>query len=107
MTLETAQSPPLENVTAADLSSLISDAALCGEFMILSKAGQVYIQAAGMEPPFSLEYRDGGEDHHFKAPDVQDRKELERVFLWYLTDDPRWRLLVHWKKMDFYRKLGL
>ena len=66
--------------------------------MILSKSELTYIQFGTSEPPFGLEYQDGSLDSHFETTEIRDKAELEQVFLWYLTGDPRWQLL-RWKKM--------
>jgi hypothetical protein len=66
--------------------------------MILSQSDLTYIQCSGDRPPFGLEYQDGSLDQHFECPTILDKSQLEQIFLWYLTDDPRWRAL-EWKKM--------
>lgn len=68
MKLETAGSRSISEVNEQQLRQTFTDDDCRGEFVILSQAPQVYIQASGdADGPYSLEYRDGDGDHHFSA----------------------------------------
>jgi hypothetical protein len=82
------------------LRILFEDEDFPEDFVILSQAPEIYMQAAGeWEGAYSLEYRDGDGDHHFSAGDRLRKRDLERAFLWYLAGDPRWRTEFAWKKI--------
>jgi len=100
MTLETAGTIADPAVTESRLKAAFADDQGRGGYIILSRSGQVYIQAAGEgEGPYSLEYRDGDNDRHFTAGHRFTKREVERLFLHYLTGDERRRPDVAWVKM--------
>jgi hypothetical protein len=101
MKLETAASQGLAEVSAQQLREAFADDKGRGEFVILSQQPEVYIRAAGeAEGPYSLEYRDGDEDHHFSAGDAFRKEDVLRAFLWYLAGDARWRSEFPWQKLE-------
>src|SRR5262245_10225861 len=103
MNLETAQSISCDAVTEAQLRAAFQDDARRGEFIVLSQdhKQEVYIQAAGeADGPYSLEYRDGDEEHHFQATGDYHKDDVQRAFLWYLAGDTRWRTEFSWQKLE-------
>jgi hypothetical protein len=101
MELETAQSIAFDSLTEAQLREAFHDDLGRGEFIILSEQPQVFIQAAGEgDGPYSLEYRDGDDEHHFYAGDDYRKDDVERAFCWYLAKDPRWRTEFPWQKVE-------
>jgi len=103
MHLETAQSIEHENVTEAQLRNAFRDDKGRGEYIILSRERrcQYYIQAGGeMDGPYSLEYREGDNEHHFYAVGDYTKAQVEQAFVWYLNNDGRWRTDFPWKKEE-------
>jgi hypothetical protein len=100
--LETEKSRRFGDVTEELLRKVFGDERVRGEFVVLSKDSQIYIQTRGNgEGPYCLEYRDGDAEHHFQAGDKLRREEVLRAFLWYLADDPRWRTDFPWRKLEY------
>jgi hypothetical protein len=92
MDLETADSRPIKNVTEEQLRQAFCLDAGFGEFIILSQAKEVYMQAAGEgDGPYRLEYRDGEESRHFCAGDHFKKDGVLRGMVSYLSGDERWR----------------
>ena len=101
MEVETAGILRYESVTDAQLSEAFRDDVSRGEFIILSQRPQVYIQAAGKEDgPYLLEYREGTDEHHYRAVGEYPKNFVEQVFRWYLAQDQRWRTEVDWQKLE-------
>ncbi len=103
MDLETANSPSLPDATPDDVRQAIADDRRRGEFVVLSRGRQHYIQAAGEGDGFTLEFRDGGARSHFRCVREVTRGELEAAFLSYLADDGRWRNDFCWEPAGLLR----
>jgi hypothetical protein len=100
MKLETAESLAFSAVTEEQLREAFRDDAGRGEFIILSQEPQVFIQAGGEDDgPYTLEYREGDDDHHFRAGTDLRKADALRAFLWYLAGDQRWRTDFPWQKV--------
>jgi len=100
MKLETEKSKRFGKVTEELLRKVFADDELRGEFAILSKDSQVYIQTSGnVDGPYCLEYREGDDEHHFQAGDHFHKDDVLRAFLWYLAGDTRWRTEFSWRKL--------
>jgi hypothetical protein len=85
----------------SDIIRTFEDDERRGEFVILSKSEQVYIQAAGEGfGPYTLEYRDGDEDHHFQCTKELSKRQVEDAFIGYLKGDRSWKINLQWKKLD-------
>lgn len=66
-----------------------------------SQQPQIYMQAFGeADGPYSLEYRDGDDEHHFQAAGGYCKDDVQRAFLWYLTGDSRWQTEFHWQVLE-------
>jgi len=103
--LETAGSIRFKSVTEEQLRTAFHEDAPCGEFLILRQQPQVFMQAGGEDDgPYCLEYRDGDDEHHFRAAGEYHRDEVQKAFLWYLAGDPRWRTEFTWQKLNIERK---
>jgi hypothetical protein len=101
MKLETAESLGFAQVTEEQLREAFRDDAGRGEFIILSQTPQAFMQAGGEgDGPYSLEYRDGDAEHHFRAGNTFRKEGVQRAFLWYLGGDARWRTEFSWQKME-------
>jgi hypothetical protein len=101
MTMELTRSEgrPIRNPTVDDVEAALSELDLPEGFLILAKAEQEYVQAAGT----CLEYRDAS--GHFRATMEQDdRGAIRRVFLAYLAGDAAWRTMVPWR--DVSKEIG-
>jgi hypothetical protein len=95
-----------DRVTAEQLREAFKDNARRGERIILSQQLQVYMQAAGeAEGPYTLEYRDGDDQHHLQAGKDFRKEDVLRAFLWYLAGDPRWRTDFHWRRREPWWRL--
>jgi len=99
MKLETAESSSVDHATEQHLRDAFKEDANRGEFIILSQKPEVYIQAGGEDEPFTLEYRDGDAEHHYRAENASRKEDVERAFVWYLAGDSRWRTDFVWKKL--------
>lgn len=101
MKLETAESLGFAQVSEQQLRAAFDDDKGRGEFVILSQKPEVYIQASGEgDGPYSLEYRDGDDEHHFSGGDTFRKEDVLRAFLWYLAGDARWRSEFSWQKLE-------
>jgi hypothetical protein len=101
MRLDCEEQPPVQNVTEVDLRIAFANDAERGEFVILSEADEVYIQAAGEgDGPYTLEYRDGGHDRHYECTYQLDKAMVEWVFLKYLRHDETWRTQLEWRRLE-------
>ncbi len=98
MKLETAQSFSSPNATPADIRTAIADDAQRGEFLILSKSDSCFIQAAGDEEPFFVEYYndDPQKPRAYQCQSHLTRSQLERVLLKYLAQDEDWEVGYEW-----------
>jgi hypothetical protein len=93
------------DATEADIRNALADDDGRGEFIILSQADEVYLQASGeADGPFVIEYRDGGEDRHFECTRDVSKSEVETVFFKYLKNDPTWRTDLEWKPLEMKSK---
>ncbi len=101
MELECEGTISAANATEADIRNAFADDAGRGEFLILSQAPDVYMQAAGEgDGPYALEYRQGNGDQHFHTTDEPTKAQVQSAFLKYLTNDPTWQQDFHWKKLE-------
>jgi hypothetical protein len=101
MKLEAAESIGFDNVTAEQLRAAFASDAGWGEFIILSRDRDHYLQAAGeTDGQYTLEYRDGDAAHHFCAGDAFRKEDLLRAFVSYLADSAQWRSEFNWQKLE-------
>jgi hypothetical protein len=101
MKLETAERIYKDNVTKSDIIQAFQDDEGRGEFIILSQSDQVYIQAGGKDyGPYSLEYRDGDDYHHFQCSRELSKPEVESVFIKYFEGDESWKATLEWKPLE-------
>lgn len=76
-----------------------------GEFMILSRSDQEYLQAYGDgDGPFHLEYREAEEARHFRAQDEITKEEAKTTFLLYFRNDPQWKSRHPWEPLQIQTK---
>jgi hypothetical protein len=81
----------IQNPTADDVEAALGELNISDGFLILAKAEQEYVQAAGTW----LEYRDAA--GHFRAAlEQSDPGTIRRVLLAYLASDDAWRAMVQW-----------
>jgi len=99
MNLTTENTIGYDNVTEAQLREAFRDDEGRGPFIILSKGKTDFIQASGDETGFDVEYREGAD--HFRVDGPYSKGRVEQAFLYYLTNDERWRTEFPWQKMDF------
>ena len=91
------------NVTETQLREAFRCPGAYGEFIILKRDGQHYMQAAGEgddDEPCILEYREGDNEHHFCAAGEYTKAQVEQAFVWYLNNDNRWRTEYPWEKQE-------
>jgi len=101
MKLECAQDISSDYATEADIRNAFADDSGRGEYIILSGADQVYMQAAGKgDEPYTLEYREGSADRHFVCTRDLNKAEVEAAFLKYLRRDASWKTDFPWKKLE-------
>ncbi|MHC4088323.1 MAG: hypothetical protein ACYSWZ_21155, partial [Planctomycetota bacterium] len=85
----------------SDIIKAFQDDKSRGEFIILSQSKQVYIQAAGEGyGPYSLEYRDGDEYHHFQCSQELPKPQVQAAFIEYLKGGRSWLTDLEWKRLD-------
>lgn len=101
MKLETAERIASAEATEADIRAAFADDHGRGEFIILSQAEQIYMQASGEgDGPYTVEYRDGGENRHFQCPQDMTKSEVETAFLQYLRSDAGWQTDHEWRQLE-------
>jgi len=104
MKLECAERISHKNVTEEQLREAFRNDKARGEFIILSQDDQHYIQASGeCEGPYDLEYRDGGNDQHFRAAGEFTKEQVEQVFVRYFKND-QWRTACRWEQLNLKTK---
>ena len=92
---------------AAGLASLTPGGANGGEFAVLGRSDQVYVQAAiapgsgsaGSAVTFLLEYREGGAALHFQSEQPQSLEQTVTLFQAYAAGGAEWNASVQWKKI--------
>lgn len=116
MELETAEGLKIADVTDEELINVIQDDTRRGEFIILIRREQEFIQAGGF-PRFRrrffsrrqwldegdsivMEYQEGGTDNHFQCTQEISKAKVQTAFLKYLKGDPSWKNDFQWKKID-------
>lgn len=101
MNLQTAGRINKKNITTSDITQAFQDDKARGEFIILSHSDQVYIQAAGNDyGPYTLEYRDGDEYHHFQCSQELSKPQVRSAFLKYFERDDSWKTDLQWKPLQ-------
>lgn len=101
MKLECAQSISHDTVTETQLRAAFADDKGRGEYIILSRAEQIFIRSGGEDDgQYSLEYRDGGDDRHFSAGENFTKADVERAFVYYLSGDMRWKTEFPWARVE-------
>ena len=81
MKLECAETVSSANATETEIRNAFADDHGRGEFIILSDTDQVFIQASGEgDGPYTLEYREGGDDRHFQCARDAKKAEVEAAF---------------------------
>lgn len=100
MKLECAQSIASADATEADIRRAFADDRGRGEFIILAESDEVFLQASGEDDgPYSLEYREGSADRHFRYTRDLTKAEVERAFLQYLHRAPGWKTDFPWQPL--------
>lgn len=96
MKLETAQSLHFANATAEDIRRAVTEDKLRGEYLILYRTRDCFVQAAGDTEPFLVEYRDerGTSSHRCRQPLTS--ADLEQLLLRYLENDTAWNTGYDW-----------
>ena len=71
-------------------------------FAILSEFDARFIQTAGNDTDgFTLEYQDGGLNHHYRCANEQLAvDQVLHAFQLYLAKDKRWLTQFAWEKVD-------
>jgi len=89
-----------ESATPEEIRELLSDDAKRGEFMILEKGDDAFVQVAGYaDDGFELEYREGAQ--MFRCSRTVSREEAESAFLDYLDGLDSWKSRFPWEPMEF------
>jgi hypothetical protein len=105
MELKTAAGVKTREVIKADIIEAFQDDECRGEFVILSRADQVYIQAAGEGfGPYTLEYRDGDADRHFQCTRELSKAEVQSAFLDYFNGGQSWQTDFDWTPLQFEQR---
>jgi hypothetical protein len=101
MTLECANSKPIQNPVERDIDWLFADDKARGDFVILSHSAQYYVQVAGEgSGPYILECRAGDKEHHFRCPQNLSKQAVQTAFLKYLRLDPSFTTDFIWEKVE-------
>jgi len=89
-----------ESATPEEIRELLSDDGKRGEFMILEKGDDAFVQVAGYaDDGFELEYREGAQ--MFRCSRTVSREEAESAFLDYLDGLDSWKSRFPWEPMEF------
>jgi hypothetical protein len=100
MKLETAERISSNNVTEQELINAFQDDSGRGEYIILSKGEQFYIQAFGINnDSYVMEYREGDGDHHFECVHELSKADVQLAFIKYLKEDDSWKTDFKWSQL--------
>ena len=89
-----------KQATSEEIRELMADDAKRGEFMILEKGDDAFVQVAGdSNGGFALEYREG--ERMFRCTRNVSRDEAEEAFLDYLDGRDSWKSRFSWEPMEF------
>ena len=100
MKLETAGSLSSEDVTIEELRQACGDVRGRGDFLILSSGEQHYMQVAGLDEPFVIEYREGSEAEHYEGAQEFCQSEMEAILVAYLMGECAWKSMYQWRKIE-------
>jgi len=101
VTLECANADPIQGATESDIISLFADDNTRGDFIVLSRSAQYYIQAAGDgNGPYILECRSGDAEHHFRSVESLSKQVVQNIFLKYLRKDEAFASACKWEKVN-------
>lgn len=100
MELECAGNLGVSDATEDTIKHAFTDDDARGEFLILSRSSQEYLQAYGDgDGPFQLEYREGEEIRHFRTKEDVTKEEAKKTFLFYLQGNPEWKSRHQWEPL--------
>ena len=90
-----------DGATPEEIRELVSDDRKRGEFMILEKGEDDFVQIAGevASAGFDLEYRESG--RMFRCTRTVSRNEAENAFLEYLAGLDHWKSRLPWEPLEF------
>ena len=92
MQLETCSGGVSANPGPDDLETALDELGADDGFLILSRASEDYVQAAGCV----IEYRQDGRHFGYETASP-DRDLVRKIFSSYYSDDGRWKQLVEWR----------
>lgn len=98
MTIETSRGSEGE-ASPKLIRELMNDDIRRGEFIILSRSEEAYLQGCGDKEPFHVEYREGGEAEHYYAKEKLTKTELEELMLRYLEEKLDWKSPYEWARL--------
>ncbi len=68
---------------------------------VLDIRSNYYIQTRVIDDgQFTVEYREGGVDRHYRAGGPQPREAVIDAFLDYLVSGNRWRTAFEWRRLE-------
>ena len=92
MRIELEAAAPIDEPTPEEVEHGLRSLRLPdNSFAILEASPGSYIQAAGDEDSFDLEYQQGSTDDHYRVPDEVRLEEAIGAFQRYLRQDGAWR----------------
>jgi hypothetical protein len=100
VTLTLSDGPTIENPSAQEIESALRDMeATGGEFAILDRGELDYMQAAGGDDEYGLEYQEGSLDRHYRVENVTLGAVIEAFQQYARGEDSAWKSRFAWQHL--------
>ncbi|MEU8685170.1 hypothetical protein [Streptomyces sp. NPDC048611] len=111
ITVKTETGPARSRPDAGELAGLLRRIGAGDDHFVVAERhpeqAQVYLQTwRDGDGPFSVEYRDGGPERHFRARS-EDPEQVVQVFLDWARGGETWRTALDWRHTDLSATPGL
>ncbi|MGW7491468.1 DUF6891 domain-containing protein [Streptomyces sp. NPDC054786] len=111
ISVKTESGPDRSRPTEAELAGLLRRIGADDDHFVVverfPEADQVFVQTwRDGDGPFTVEYRDGGPERHFRA-ESGDAERVVAVFLDWARGGEAWRTALDWQGADLYSTPGL
>lgn len=100
MTLTLSDGPAIENPSAKEIEDALREMEETGsEFVILDRGELDYMQAAGGDGEYGLEYQEGSLDRHYRVDSVPLAAVIEAFQQYARGEDTVWKSQFAWQHL--------